>query len=218
MKETAILLGASGLIGSHLLPLLLNSPAYAEVTVYVRKALPINNSKLKQIITDFEDLDVLNDGINASIVFSCLGSTKKKTPDIKKYRRIDYGIPLHFAQQAKKNGARQFHLVSSLGADAKSGNYYSKIKGEIEDAVNSIGYETVHIYQPSFLKGERNENRPLEKLMLPIMSLLDVVLIGPLKKYKSIEATEVASAMYNQSITNQRGTLVHQSDQIKSLA
>lgn len=217
MKETAILLGASGLIGSHLLPLLLDSPAFATVTVYVRKKLPINHAKLKQILTDFDNLNTLNEGINASFVFCCLGSTKKKTPNLKDYRQVDYGIPLHFAKQAKKNGARQYHLVSSMGANSSASNFYSKIKGEIEDAVKAIDYETVHIYQPSFLRGERHENRPLEKIMLPIMRLVDVVLIGPLKKYQSIAAETVAKAMYSESIKNKRGIFVHQSDQIKSL-
>ncbi len=217
MKETAILLGASGLIGSHLLPILLDSPAFATVTVYVRSKLPLNHEKLKQIVTDFDNLDALNEGINASFVFCCLGSTKKKTPNLKDYKHVDYGIPLHFAEQAKKNGARQYHLVSAIGADATSSNFYSKIKGEIEDAVRAISYEAIHIYQPSFLRGNRDESRPLEKIMLPLMRLVDLVLIGPLKKYQSIDAETVAKGMYNESIKNKRGIFVHQSDQIKSL-
>lgn len=104
MKETAILLGASGLIGSHLSQLLLDSPAFATVTVYVRHKLPINHAKLKQVVTPFDDLDVLNDGISASFVYCCLGSTKKKTPNLQDYRHVDYDIPLHFAKQAKKMG------------------------------------------------------------------------------------------------------------------
>lgn len=91
------------------------------------------------------------------------------------------------------------------------------MKGEIEDAVKAIDFEAVHVYRPSFLTGDRDENRPLEKIMLPLMRLVDVILIGPLKKYQSIAAETVAKAMYNESIKNKRGTFVHQSDQIKSL-
>jgi uncharacterized protein YbjT (DUF2867 family) len=217
MKEKAILLGASGLIGSHLLSLLLSSPAYGEVTVFVRKNMPVNHTKLKQIVTDFENFDVLNDNISGGIVFCCLGSTKNKTPNLKDYRKVDFDIPLRFAQLALKNGARQFHLVSAIGANSKSSNFYIKLKGEIENAISALNYESIYIYQPSFLRGERKENRPLEQIILPMMRLVDMALIGPLKKYKSIDAKDVARAMFNESITNKRGIFVHNSEQINRL-
>lgn len=217
MKEKAIVLGASGLIGSHLLPMLLASPAYSQVTVFVRKALPISHPNLKQIVTDFKDIDILNHSISATSIFCCLGSTKKKTPDLKDYKKVDYDIPLRFAELALKNGARQFHLVSAMGANAGSVNFYSKLKGDIEDAIKALDYETYHIYRPSFLRGKRKENRPLEKIMLPVMRLVDVILIGALKKYRSIEAEDVAKAMFNESIKNKTGIFVHNSEQIKRL-
>ncbi len=217
MKEKAILLGASGLIGNHLLKLLLDSPAYGELTIYVRKALPITHIKLKQIVTGFEILDEITDSINGSIVFCCLGSTKSKTPNLKDYRKVDYDIPLYFGEQALKKGARQYHLVSAMGANSKSGNFYSKMKGQIEDAIKVLPYETIQIYQPSFLRGNRKENRPMEKIMLPIMRLVDLALVGPLKKYQSIESEYVAQAMFNESIKNKRGIFVHNSEQIKRL-
>ena len=217
MKEKAIVLGASGLIGSHLLPLLLTSPAYSEVIVFVRKALPINHPNLKQIVTDFKDIGALGDSISATSIFCCLGSTKKKTPNLKDYKKVDYDIPLHFAELGLKNGARKFHLVSSMGANASSVNFYTKMKGDIENAIKALGYETFHIYRPAFLRGKRKENRPLEKIMLPVMRLVDVILIGSLKKYRSIEAEDVAKAMFNESIKNKLGTFVHNSEQIKRL-
>ncbi len=217
MKEKAILLGASGLIGSHLLTTLLASPAYGEVTIYVRKTLPINHLKLKQIVTDFENLEALNEHIAGTIVFCCLGSTKKKTPNLKDYKKVDYEIPLYFAHQASKNNARQFHLVTAIGANSKSSNFYTRMKGEIEDAIKKVSYETIHIYQPSFLRGDRKENRTTEKILTPIMRLVDLALIGPLKKYQSIEAEDVAKAMFNESIKNKRGIFVHNSEQIKRL-
>nr|WP_294897412.1 NAD(P)H-binding protein [uncultured Pedobacter sp.] len=217
MKEKAILLGASGLIGSHLLKLLLDSPGYGEITVYVRKVLPINHDKLKQIVTDFKDLKELDNGVLGSIVFCCLGSTKSKTPNLKDYRKVDVDIPLYFAEQALKNNARQYHLVSAIGANAKSSNFYSKMKGQIEGAIKALNYETTHIYQPSFLRGDRKENRPIEKFLLPIMRLVDLALVGPLKKYQSIDAEDVAKAMFNESIKNKRGIFVHNSEQIKRL-
>lgn len=217
MKQKAILLGASGLIGSHLLKLLLGSPAYGEVKVYVRKTLPINHPKLKQLVTDFENLNLLNEEIIGNIIFCCLGSTKSKTPNLKDYRKVDYDIPLHFAEQALLKNAQQYHLISAIGANSQSANFYSKMKGEIEEAIKTLEYETIHIYQPSFLKGNRKENRPIEKIMLPIMRLLDIALVGPLKKYRSIDAADVAKAMFNESIKNKRGIFVHNSEQIKRL-
>ncbi|HET8829220.1 MAG TPA: nucleoside-diphosphate sugar epimerase [Pelobium sp.] len=217
MKEKAILLGASGLIGSHLLTLLLASPGFGEVTVYVRKTLPISHTKLKQIVTNFKNPDMLNDDISGSIIFCCLGSTKAKTPNLDDYRKVDYDIPLHFAINGLTNNAHQYHLVSAMGANANSSNFYSKMKGDIENAIKALKYETIHIYQPSFLRGDRKENRPMEKILSPIMRLVDLALIGPLKKYQSIEAEDVAKAMYNESIKNKRGIFVHNSEQIKRL-
>lgn len=218
MKQKAILLGANGLIGSLLLPLLLNSPAFEEITVYVRKKLPNNHSKLKQIVTDFNSLSDLQETIRGNIIFCCLGSTKNKTPSPNDYRYVDYDIPLFFAQQGLANGVQQFHLVSAMGANAHSGNFYAKLKGEIEDAIKALSYESIDIYRPSLLRGNRKENRPMEKILIPIMRLIDVALLGPLKKYQSIDASDVAGAMYNECIKNKRGIFVHNSEQIKRLA
>jgi len=108
-------------------------------------------------------------------------------------------------------------LVSAIGANLKSSNFYIKLKGEIENAISGLNYESIHIYRPSFLRGKRKENRPLEKIILPMMRLVDMALIGPLKKYKSIDANDVAKAMFNESITNKRGIFVHNSEQINRL-
>lgn len=217
MKEKAILLGASGLIGSHLLKLLLASAAYGEVIAFVRKPLPLSNNKLKQIVTNFEELNTLDDSIVGSIVFCCLGSTKSKTPNLRDYKKVDVDIPIYFAQKALKHNARQYHLVTAIGANADSSNFYSKMKGEVENAIKGLAYETINIYRPSFLRGNRKENRPVEKFMQPIMRLVDLALLGPLKKYQSIEAEDVAYAMFNESIKNKRGIFVHNSEQIKRL-
>lgn len=176
-----------------------------------------SHPKLKQTITDFNNLETINHDINANQIFCCLGSTKSKTPNKNDYRKVDFDIPLYFAKQGVLKGLTKYHLVSSLGANANSNNFYTKLKGEIEDAIKALPIETINIFQPSFLKGNRKENRPLEKLMLPVMRVLDIILIGPLKKYQSIEAEDVAKAMFNESIKNKRGIFVHNSEQIKKL-
>ncbi|MEO5910017.1 MAG: NAD(P)H-binding protein [Pelobium sp.] len=217
MGKKAILLGATGLIGSKLLTLLIQHEKYESFTVFVRSKMALDHPKLNQIITDFKNLDHLKNEISGDVIFSCLGSTKNKTPDLAVYKKIDHDYPLYFAHEGLKNGIKSFHIVSSLGADSKSSNFYTKMKGEIEDDLKEIGFDSTFIYQPSFLKGNRSENRPIEKILNPIMSVLDLLLFGPLKKYRSIEALDVAKAMLNESITNKRGIFVIESDKIKEL-
>ncbi|TKC00693.1 Rossmann-fold NAD(P)-binding domain-containing protein [Pedobacter cryophilus] len=217
MKTSAIVLGASGLIGSHLLTLLLNDPHFDSIKIFVRKLLPIQHPKLIQIVTDFEHLELKKEEIKADIIFCCLGSTQKKTPDLAIYKKIDHDYPLYFAKEGLKNGLRQFHLVSALGANSKSANFYTKMKGDTEEDLKKLGISSLHIYQPSFLRGNRNENRPLEKIALVLIKVIDPLLIGSLKKYRSIAAEDVAKAMINESIKNKKGIFVHQSDQIKEL-
>ena len=217
MKQKAIILGASGLIGSYLLLLLLADTHFETVKIFVRKQLPIQHPKLIQIITDFEQLELINDEIKAEVIFCCLGSTKSKTPDLNQYRKIDHDYPLLFAEEGLKNGLQQFHLVSALGANSKSTNFYTKMKGETEDDLKKLGLPSIHLYQPSFLRGNRNESRLLEKVALILMKVIDPLLFGSLKKYRIIAAEDVAKAMINESIKNKKGIFVHQSDQIKEL-
>ncbi|MBC7654387.1 MAG: NAD-dependent epimerase/dehydratase family protein, partial [Oligoflexus sp.] len=157
MASKAIILGASGLIGSNLLPFLLKNDGIESVTVFVRKELQNKNDKLKQEITDFKDLEILKSKIDADIIFCCLGSTKSKTPDLAKYRRIDHDIPLFFAQEGLNRGTFQYHVVSALGANSNSSNFYTRMKGEIEKDLKNLNYPSLYIYQPSFLEGDRKE-------------------------------------------------------------
>lgn len=217
MKKKAIILGASGLIGSELLTLLLSDSNFESVTVFVRQSLNINHPKLKEIITNFQDLDSLKNNITGDMIFCCLGSTKSKTPNLKQYKKIDHDYPLYFAKEGLRNGVQQFNLVSALGADAKSSNFYARMKGETEDDLKNLSLSTINIYQPSFLSGKRKEKRPLEKVALSIMKLIDPILVGSFKKYQTISAVTVAEAMINESIKNKKGIFVHKSDQIREL-
>ena len=200
MSKKAILLGASGLIGSCLLELLLASDRFSSVIIFVRKPLGLKNKKLTEVVTDFSELSKLKELINGDIVFSCLGSTKSKTPDLREYRRIDHDIPVTIAKYAEENHVAQFHLVSSLGANSNASNFYSKMKGETEDDIKKASISSIHIYQPSLLRGKRKEDRFLEKLALQITKVIDPLLVGSLKKYRSIEIEKVAQAMFNQSL------------------
>jgi uncharacterized protein YbjT (DUF2867 family) len=218
MGKSVIILGASGLIGSKLLTDLLYDDQFTSIRIFVRKKLYMNHQKLEQIVTNFDELEQIKNEIIADEIFCCLGSTKSKTPDIETYRKIDVTYPLFFARAALANGAKTYHIVTAMGANAKSSNYYSKLKGEVEDGLQKLSYPNLNIYRPSFLTGDRTENRPLENIMIPIMKVIDHLLIGKLKKYRSIDAGIVAKAMINQSNKNKKGIFVLESDQIKELA
>jgi|SRR6185437_9935431 len=218
MQYKAVIAGASGLIGGLLLDILLQSSEYDTVVILVRNELPIKNKKLTQLVVDFECLQQHAGDIDGHAIFCCLGSTRKKTPDLAVYRKIDHDYPLLLAQLAVENGVEQYHLVSAIGANAGSANFYTKMKGETEDDIKTAGIRSLHIYRPSFLTGDRKESRPGERFFIRLMKILDPLLIGGLKKYRSISAGTVAMAMYKQSLLNKDGIFIYPSDKIKELA
>ncbi len=217
MANKAIVVGASGLIGSELLKILLQQPHYDEVLILVRKSIAVNHPKLVQLIIDFDNLDKFADSITGDALFCCLGSTRKKTPDINAYYKIDHDYPVKLAQIALNNNIPQYHLVSALGASSKGANFYTKLKGETEEDIKNIHLKTLHIYQPSLLTGNRKEYRFFERISISLMRIIDPLLLGKLKKYRSIPAATVASAMFKQSIHNQEGIFIHPSDKITEL-
>ncbi|HEY9001766.1 MAG TPA: nucleoside-diphosphate sugar epimerase [Mucilaginibacter sp.] len=201
-----------------MLNILLNESYYDEVLILVRKELPVSHKKLVQLVIDFDKLDDHAAAITGHAVFCCLGSTVKKTPDLAVYRKIDHDYPLILAQLARQNDVEQYHLVSSIGANSQSSNFYTKMKGEVEEAIEKVGLNCLHIYQPSVLTGGRKESRPMERFIIGLMKVVDPLLVGGLKKYRSISAGTVARAMFNESIKKQEGVFVHASDKIKLLA
>lgn len=213
--KKAIIAGASGLIGSNLLQVLLDSEAYAEVLILVRKPLAVHHQKLKQIVLNFDDLDKHATGISGHALFCCLGTTRSQTPDKTEYRKIDHDYPVKLAQLAHKNNVKQCHLISCIGADSKSSNGYLKLKGETEDDVKAVGLPALHIYQPSMLIGRKTKLRWDESLINGLMAAVNPLLVGGLKKYRSIPAIDIARAMLIQSIDNETGIMIHQYEDIK---
>lgn len=218
MSFRAILVGASGLVGSELLSELIASSHISNILLISRKHLSIDNPNVRQLILNFDHFEEHLNEIEGDILFSCIGTTKSKTPDASNYRKIDYEYPLSLARLALKKGILQFHLVSSIGADASSGTFYLKLKGELENELKKSGLPSLHIYQPSFLTGKRSEMRLSDKIISPIMRLMNPILTGPLKKYRSISAKTVAKAMLNQSLKDLKGTFTYSSLQIEQLA
>jgi uncharacterized protein YbjT (DUF2867 family) len=218
MANKAIIAGSSGLIGSKLLEILLQQPFYDEVLILVRKELSTKHPKLTQLVVDFTRLEAYADQLTGHAIFCCLGTTKSKTPDLAVYRQIDHDYPLQLGQLAHKNGIKQYHLVSSIGANAASSAFYLKTKGETEADLQQVGFPAMHTYRPSFLTGDRQEKRITEKLIIVLFKIIDPLLFGGLKKYKSIPAATVAAAMYKQSIKNDTGLFIYESDKIKQLS
>lgn len=217
MKMKAIILGASGLIGSNLLGLLLADEHYKEVLAVVRHKLNLEHPKLTQLEVDFDHLYDYVRVFSGDVVFCCLGTTKNKTPDQAEYRKIDYQYPIDAGWIAFTNGAKQYHLISALGADPNSSIFYSKLKGEVERDLQAIPFKSIYIYQPSLLVGDRQERRASEKIMAKVMQFLNPLMVGGLKKYRSIHAATVARAMLQQSLNSERGRFILPSDEIQQI-
>ena len=195
-KESAILLGATGLVGSHLLRRLLDDEHYNQVKVFSRRGLDISHPKLTEAIVDLFKLEDYQDQFMADVVFVCIGTTKKKTPDLDVYRKVDFGFPSTAARLASRNGIKKFLVVSALGADAGSRIFYSRTKGEMEEAVINEKIPKTHIFQPSLITGEREESRLGESVGEKLMSVFNPLLFGSWKKFRSIKASTIAASMH----------------------
>ncbi len=194
MKK-AILFGASGFVGGYLLNDLLQSDIYNEVTIVVRKPLNIQHPKLKMVLADYHSLPQNKEYLVADDVFIALGTTKKKTPNETEYYQIDHDYPVLAAQLTKANGAKMVSLVSAVGANATSSIFYIRTKGETERDVIAVDFEHTHIFRPSMIMGSREESRPLEKVFINLFSVVNLLLVGKLNKYRGITAQEIAKSM-----------------------
>ena len=192
----ATIIGSTGLIGGHLLDLLINDPDFSTVRVLIRRPLDLNHPKLEKKLVDFSDKESFRLALEGTdVIFCCIGTTMKKMKgDKEAYRKIDYDIAVQAAQLGKACGCEKFVLVSAVGADSKSRNFYLKLKGETEEGVQSSGIESVYILRPSLLIGNRKEFRAGEKLATWLMPLFAFLLPA---RYRPVKASEVAKAMVN---------------------
>lgn len=217
MKK-AIIAGASGLIGTCLLKIIVDEDGYDEVLILVRKELPLQHKKLKQLVVDYTRLKDYSAFIKGDAIFCCLGTTRKKTPLEAEYRKIDHDYPLQLAQIAEQNKIQNYHFVSAAGANRSSNVFYSRLKAETEDDVIKVGLPALHIYRPMLLTGDRKESRTGEGIATALFKVLNPLLIGGLKKYRSIAGETVAKTMYKQSLDNETGVFVYGSDTIQELS
>jgi uncharacterized protein YbjT (DUF2867 family) len=191
----ALIIGATGLVGGFCLQALLDDPNYSEVIAFVRKPLLKTHRKLKTIITTFEHLEPEISNIQVNDVYCCLGTTIKKAGSQEAFKRIDHTLVVTVAELTKKQGAEQFLVVSALGADKDSKVFYNQVKGEMESALQKLGYPCLRVMRPSLLLGPREEFRLGEKIAVILTPLLKPILLGSLKKYRPIEAEKVAQFM-----------------------
>lgn len=193
--KSALLAGATGLVGGYVLRRLLAHPGYSRVEILVRRESPIRDPKLSQHIVDFACLEAGVPGNVPDEVFCCLGTTIRKAGSEEAFRRVDHDYPLALARFARAVGAGKFLMVSALGADPKSAVFYNRVKGEVEQAIAAVGLPAAYFFRPSILLGARAENRPGEKIGIAAGKLLAPLLVGGLRKYRPIHADSVAAAM-----------------------
>ena len=205
-QRTALLAGATGLVGSRVLRLLLESPHYSRVTILTRRWVELDHPRLEQLVVDFQSLPPFG---SPDDVFCALGSTIKKAGSQTAFREIDHDYPLAVARQAVEAGAKQFVLVSSVGADQRSGNFYLRVKGELEDALAALPFRSLHVFQPSFLMGERAEARTGERLGIVAAKMLGPLLVGGLRKFRAVPAEAVARAMVESAVRAEPGRHVY---------
>jgi uncharacterized protein YbjT (DUF2867 family) len=219
-SQTAVVIGATGLIGSKVVETLLKDTAFDRVRILVRKAFPVTSTKLEVQFVDFNNTGDLSQKIGkGDAIFCCVGTTQKKVKgDLNAYRKVDYDIPVNTARIALTNSFKKYLLVSSVGANAKSSNFYLKLKGEVEEEISAMLFESIHIFQPSMLLGQRKEFRFGELIGKVLIQPLSFLLAASLRKYKPIQASEVAKAMVAAAKKESRGINVYTYDAIKALA
>lgn len=203
MKK-AIVIGATGMVGTQLIELLLKSENYSEIVSFVRRPSGITHPKLNEQIVDFDRIEKWSELIAGDVLFSTMGTTLAKAKNKDAQFNVDYNYQYWVANFAVKNGVPNYVLVSSAGANSKSNAFYMKMKGQLEDTVKTLPFKVISILQPGQLAGDRIEKRLGEKIGLSLMYGLNK--IGLFERYKPIQAIEVAKAMINAAEKSESAT------------
>ncbi len=193
-KKTAIVLGATGLVGKSLVELLIQDDAFSGIKLLLRRPSGFSHSKIEEHIVYFDDIDSFQELIRGDVLFSCMGTTLQKAGSKEAQFKVDYTYQYDVARAAADQGVKDYVLVSSANANAKSLIFYSRIKGELDNAVRKLSFERIFIFRPSILMGERTEKRKGEEIGGKLMNGLGK-LFPPMKKYRGIQGKEVAQAM-----------------------
>lgn len=217
---TAIVAGATGLVGRELVKMLLNHPAYNRVVVLVRREIGLSHPKLEErhIMFDRMEKEVEGELFKDADVFCSLGTTIKQAGSQEAFRRVDHDYPLSLGQIARQNGAARFIIVSAMGSSDRSRMFYNRVKGETERDLALLGLSRLVVLKPSLMFGDRTENRPGERAAIVIFRLFGALMIGPLARYKAIESRKVAQAMILAARREGPSLEVLESEEISALA
>jgi uncharacterized protein YbjT (DUF2867 family) len=210
--KTALIAGSTGLIGKHLLQLLLDSDRYNKVIALTRSDLP-PHPKLEILKVEFEKLSDWANALVGDDVYCCLGTTMEKARSKDNFYQVDFYYPLFIAKAAQSHAAKQYLLVTALGANKESSIYYNRVKGEVEEAIKQVNFKAIHIFRPSLLLGPREEKRSTESAAKIIYRLFNFLIP---KKYKAIESAKVARAMITLASQEDEGIFIHESDELQS--
>ncbi|MBK9064893.1 MAG: NAD(P)H-binding protein [Acidobacteria bacterium] len=216
--RSAIVAGASGLVGERLLRRLLAGGSYDRVIAFVRGPINLTHKKLEQRTVDYERMGRMSAFPRADDVFCCLGTTIRKAGSPEAFHKVDVGYVARLAEVSVRAGSTQFLLVSAVGASAQSGNFYLRCKGEAEDMVRTLPYRGVQIFRPSFLIGHRRERRAGEALGVALARVLSVAMLGPAARYRPIRADDVAKAMVAVAQEAPPGIHVYETKAMQALA
>jgi len=193
--KTALVFGATGLVGTELVKVLNKDDRYDEIKIFGRHSSGFAGGKVKEIITDLSNKSLLETEMTGDHIYCCLGTTIKKARTKDAFRKVDLGFPKLIAEVAAAKSISKMIVVSSIGASSKTSNFYLKTKGEMEEALTGILKNRVYFLRPSFLLGNRSESRPGEQAGKFLMKLVGPLFRGKMKKYRAIEAHSVAEAM-----------------------
>jgi uncharacterized protein YbjT (DUF2867 family) len=207
-KNVAVVAGASGLIGKYLLNVLLEDAFYDVIVPLARRPLAIDSPKVDQCIVDYDRLSAADlDG--ATHLFCCLGTTMKTAGSREAFKRVDFDYCERFARLGREAGATRLMLVSSVGASPKASSFYLKTKGQTEEAVSALGFEALHIFRPGVLMGQRDEERPGERLAIRLSRAFEFLMVGSLSKYRPMPAGVLSASMAAAGERGEPGKHIH---------
>lgn len=213
--SSALVIGATGLVGGLCIEALLASNEYETVRVLTRRALPIENDRIDARVVSFDRLEDYKELFAVDAVFCCLGTTMKKAKSKEAFKMVDMEYPVQAAEISAEMGVKQFLMVSAMGADAKSAFFYNQVKGETENRIRQLDLETIAFFRPSLILGQRGEKRFGEDLAKWFFKFLNPLLVGPLKKFGAIEASSIAGSMVRFSTQGKKGIHIIESHQMR---
>jgi uncharacterized protein YbjT (DUF2867 family) len=213
----ALLFGSTGMVGNLLLEELIRSEVYSRVIIFVRRAGQSSNTKVEEIVMDFSSPEKYSGLIKGNDIFICLGTTIKKAGSVANFEKIDRDLPVKLASIAKANGVEKIAVISSVGANRISRNYYLRVKGEMEQGILDLNLSQCVIARPSMLHGERNEKRLGESIGKVFMKIINPFISGKFKKYRAIRGQDVARAIIA-AFQESSFKTIYESDELQELA